>query len=257
MRPFVKHRGGWQDPTMSDIPSCVRVVQARATQGAPGSLIGKLQQECAGQTVQIMHIKIRLLLGAVALLAATPLSAIPKGDEPIAVPRTIRHGIDFVYVDPQMSTVAKPRQRPQNWLQRMLNVDPSAGSNQMYAPNPLFVELARGLQQYRTTWGQLPQVIVPGGAALKRGSTGKRMDLLRTCLGLSPGGGYDEQLFQSVASYQGVHGLGPVDGVAGKSTIASLNQGAAYYSRRIAINLERTYRLPTTRTFYRYVDGAA
>ena len=31
------------------------------------------------------------------------------------------------------------------------------------------------------------------GAALKRGSTGKRVDLLRQRLGLSPGGGYDDE----------------------------------------------------------------
>ena len=100
---------------MSDTSSCVRVVQVRATQGTPGRLIEKLQQECAEQTAQIMDIKIRLLLGAGALLAATPVSALPqKGDEPIAVPRTVKQGIDFVYVDPQLSTVAKRRQ--QRWL---------------------------------------------------------------------------------------------------------------------------------------------
>ena len=108
-------------------------------------------------------------------MAATPLSAIPKGDEPVAVPRTIKQGIDFVYVDPQMSTVAKRRQRPQNWLQRMFSFD--SASNRRNAPNPKFIELARGLQQYRATWGRLPQVKIPAGAALKRGSTGKRVDL--------------------------------------------------------------------------------
>jgi len=206
-----------------------------------------------------MNINIRLSLGAIALLAATPVLALPRGDEPVAVPRTIKQGVDFVYVDPQMSSVAKRRQRPQNWLQRILSFD-SASSARKNAPNPKFIELARGLQQYRATWGVLPQVKIPAGAALKRGSTGKRVELLRTRLGLSPGGGYDEQLFQIVTAYQGVHGLGPVDGVAGKATIASLNRGAEHYARRIAINLERAYRLPTTRTFDRYVvvdSGAA
>jgi murein L,D-transpeptidase YcbB/YkuD len=124
----------------------------------------------------------------------------------------------------------------------------------------MFVDLARGLQQYQTTWGRLPDVRIPAGPVLKRGATGKRVDLLRTRLGLSPGGGYDEQLFQIVTSYQGVHGIGPVDGIAGKATIASLNRGADYYARRIAINVERAYRLPPARTFDRYVvvdSGAA
>ena len=63
-----------------------------------------------------------------------------------------------------------------------------------------------------------------------------------------------------VATYQTVHGLGPADGIAGKATIASLNRGSPYYARRIAINMERAYRLPPMRTFDRYVvvdSGAA
>ena len=206
-----------------------------------------------------MHKCFCLGLGTVALLAATPLSAIPKGDEPIAVPRTIRQGIDFVYVDPQMSSVARRRQRPQNWLQRVFSSD-FGSSSRRAAPNPLFVQLARGLQQYQARWGSLPQVKIPSGPTLKRGSTGKRVNLLRTRLGLTPSGGYDEGLFQLVATYQTVHGLGRADGIAGKATIASLNRGSTYYARRIAINVERAYRLPPTRAFDRYVvvdSGAA
>ena len=205
-----------------------------------------------------MRKKLHLILGAAALLAAMPLSAIPRGDEPVAVPRTIKQGIDFVYVDPQMSSVARRRQRPQNWLARIFDVGSS--SRQRNAPNPLFVDLARGLQHYQATWGRLPQAKIPAGPSLKRGSTGKRVALLRTRLGLTPAGGYDAQVAQLVTAYQGVHGLGPSDGIAGKATIASLNRGANHYARRIAINMERAYRLPTTRTFNRYVvvdSGAA
>ena len=205
-----------------------------------------------------MHKKLRLVLGAFALLATSPLPAQPRGDEPIAVPRTIKQGIDFVYVDPQMSTVARRQQRPQNWLARIFN--PDGGRRGRNAPNPLFVELARGLQQYQATWGRLPQMKIPAGAALKRGSTGSRVRLLRTRLGLPSVGGYDQQLFQVVTAYQQVHGLGTPDGIAGRATIASLNQGATYYARRIAINMERAYRLPQTGTFDRYVvvdSGAA
>ena len=201
--------------------------------------------------------KLSFALGAFALLVTTPLSAQFRGDEPVAVPRTIRQGIDFVYVDPQMSSVARKRQRPQNWLARMFNAD--SGGRQG-APNPMFVELARGLQQYQGNWGALPQVKIPAGAALKRGSTGKRVSVLRTRLGLQPGGGFDDLLFQRVAAFQQVHGLGTGDGVAGKATLAALNLGAAHYQRRIAINMERAYRLPAVRAFDRYVvvdSGAA
>lgn len=194
--------------------------------------------------------KLVIAFGAVALFAGTPAVAQvgPRGDEPVAVPRTIKQGIDFVYVDPQMSTVARRRQRPQNWLSRIFN--PAGGRRN--APNPLFVDLARGLQQYQASWGRLPQVKVPAGAVLKRGSTGKRVNLLRQRLGLAPGG-YDDRLAQAVSAYQQVHGLGRPDGVAGRATIASLNRGPEYYARRIAINMERAYRLPQTRTFNRYV----
>src|SRR5690349_21294610 len=100
-----------------------------------------------------------MVLGATALAASTPAWAQrpPRGDEPIAVPRTIKQGIDFVYVDPQMSTVARKRQRPQNWLQRILNFDFGGSASRRNAPNPLFVQLGRGLQQYQMTWGRMPQ----------------------------------------------------------------------------------------------------
>ena len=205
-----------------------------------------------------MRKKISLVLGALAMVATTPLAAQPRGDEPVAVPRTIKQGIDFVYVDPQMSTVARRRQKPRNWLARLF--DFGSSDRNRGAPNPMFDQLARGLQRYQATWGRLPQTKVPAGAVLKRGSTGKRVQLLRTRLGLSPSGGYDEQLFQAVSSYQAVHGLEPIDGIAGRGTIGSLNRGALHYARRIAINMERAYRLPQTRAFDRYVvvdSGAA
>ena len=200
--------------------------------------------------------KLALILGALAMVGTTPGLAQPRGDEPIAVPRAIKQGIDFVYVDPQMKNVAR-KQKPRNWLARLFSF---GESDRRGAPNPMFDQLARGLNQYQATWGRLPQTKIPAGAALKRGSTGKRVSLLRTRLGLSPNGGFDDQLFSAVSAYQTVHGLGPADGIAGRQTIASLNRGAIHYARRIAINMERAYRLPAIRAFDRYVvvdSGAA
>jgi len=200
-----------------------------------------------------MRTTIFLVLAAATVTTATqaPAQRTPRGDEPVAVPTSIRQGIDFVYVDPQMTTVAKRRQRPQNWLQRIFN--PNAGNPNRTTPNPIFFDLGRGLQQYQATWGRMPQTKIPAGAALKRGSTGRRVSLLRTRLGLQAGGGFDEQLFQAVSNYQAVHGLGTPDGIAGRMTLASLNRGANHYARRIAINMERAYRLPAARAFDRYV----
>jgi murein L,D-transpeptidase YcbB/YkuD len=84
--------------------------------------------------------------------------------------------------------------------------------------------------------------------------------LLRKRLGLAPGGGYDRGLADIVGEYQQLHGLEPADGIAGKATIASLNRGAVYYARKLAVNVERAYRLPRTGHFRRYVlvdSGAA
>jgi murein L,D-transpeptidase YcbB/YkuD len=203
-----------------------------------------------------------MLFGAIALVATSPLPAQFRGDEPVAVPRAVRQGIDFVYVDPQMSTVARKRQRPQNWLARMFKGNGGGDNNagRQGSPNPMFLDLARGLQQYQANWGALPQTKIPAGAALKRGASGKRVALLRTRLGLAPAGGYDDMLGARVAAYQRVHGLGQGDGIAGRATIASLNLGAVHYSRRIAINMERAFRLPAVRAFNRYVvvdSGAA
>src|SRR5690606_21170710 len=81
-----------------------------------------------------MKNKFRLILGAAALLAAVPLGAQVRGDEPIAVPTSIKQGVDFVYVDPQMITVAKPRQKPRNWLQRIFG---GSREDQQSRPNPM------------------------------------------------------------------------------------------------------------------------
>lgn len=200
-----------------------------------------------------MHKKYRLIVSAVALLATTPLVAAPLGDEPIPVPHTIKQGIDFVYVDPQLNTVARRHQRPENWLLRVISFDWAFGGRRDNLPNPLFVSLGQALQQYENSWARLPQVKIPAGAALKPGSTGSRVRLLRTRLGLPAGDSFDQRLGEVVRAYQQVHGLGTPDGIAGKATIASLNRGAAYYVKRLAINTERAYRLPKTGLFPRYV----
>ena len=195
----------------------------------------------------------RLILGAAALSLAAPVTAaVPQGDEPIAVPRTVKQGIDFVYVDPNLSSVARRSQRPTNWLLRTIGFDWAFGRREN-APNPVFIHLAQGLQQYQARWGHLPQVKVPAGPVLKVGAKGKRVEALRRRLGLPAGGGFDRRLEEAVRAYQQVHGLGPADGIVGKQTIASLNRGAGYYTRRIAINMERAHRLPKTGRFNRYV----
>ena len=196
-----------------------------------------------------MRKKFSLILGAAALTAAVPLLAQPRGDEPIAVPSSIKQGVDFVYVDPDMSSVAIKQRRPRNWLRRVFG---GSRDDNRSAPNPMFLQLSDGLAQYESTWGSLPQNKVAAGGSLKVGSSGARVNQLRTRLGLAPGGGFDQALKQRVMNYQAVHAL-DADGIAGRATIASLNQGAEFYEKKIAINMERAWRLPATRAFDRYV----
>src|SRR5205085_5636891 len=109
--------------------------------------------------------------------------------------------------------------------------------------NPIYTDLRRGLMRYQQRWGDLPQTTIPAGAALKPGSTGERVAMLRERLGLPAGDSYDQALANVVKEYQGVHGL-KADGVAGGGTIDSLNRGAQYYQQLIIINMERAKRLP-------------
>jgi murein L,D-transpeptidase YcbB/YkuD len=142
----------------------------------------------------------------------------------------------------------------------MDSLDPLAPLDGPSDPNPLFFELVQGLKRYQATYGGLPQTIMAAGPVLKQGASGARVDLLRDRLGLLPGGVYDSEVVNAVMAYQAVHGLGQPDGVTGNATIASLNLGAEHYEQRIAINVERAYRLPPVSKFDRYVvvdSGAA
>ena len=84
---------------------------------------------------------------------------------------------------------------------------------------------------------------VPAGPALKPGSTGERVAVLRTRLGLPPGD------LRSGAGFggEGVPGRPRAQGrrVAGGGTIEALNRGAEYYEQLIIINMERAKRLPS------------
>ena len=194
-----------------------------------------------------LPMKLPNILVSVAFMLAAPVHAAqPLGDEPIAVPKVIKQGIDFVYVDPQVSSAAR-HQRPHNWLQRIFSSNREQGG-----PNPLFQQLADGLDRYRATWGSLPTVRIPAGPPLKLGASGTRVRLLRQRVGLPDSATYDRNLADAVSRFQYVHGIAP-DGMAGRATVAALNLGPEPFEQRIAINMERAWRLPATGKFDRYV----
>jgi len=170
--------------------------------------------------------------------------------EPIDLPPAIEQGVDMIYIDEELVPKAVH--------------DDSAGGAVSFAAwsgapvdmftsvNPIYTDLRRGLVKYQQRWGDLPQVPVPEGPALKSGMTGDRVAALRTRLGLPDGGKFDAALAAQVKEFQSVHGIKP-DGIAGAGTIEALNRGAQYYEQLIIINMERAKRLPAPEEQSRYV----
>jgi murein L,D-transpeptidase YcbB/YkuD len=170
--------------------------------------------------------------------------------EPIDLPPAIEQGVDMIYID--QSLVPKAVQR-KGFLAGLTDAAWSAAPVDLFTSvNPIYTELRRGLVKYQQTWGSLPQVQVPAGPTLKPGSTGDRVAMLRTRLGLPEGDSYDAAVAAKVKDFQAVHGLKD-DGIAGIGTVEALNRGADYYEQLIIINMERAKRLPAPEEQPKYV----
>ena len=161
--------------------------------------------------------------------------------EPIDLPPAIEQGVDMIYIDEELV----PRAVQDSGLLHDISLDAWSGApvDLFTSVNPLYTDLRRGLVKYRQRWGDLPQIPVPAGPTLKPGSTGERVALLRTRLGLAGGDKYDQALANVVKEFQSVHGV-KADGIAGAGTIQALNKGASYFEQLIMINMERAKRLP-------------
>jgi L,D-transpeptidase YcbB len=161
--------------------------------------------------------------------------------EPLDLPPAIEQGVDMIYIDEELV----PRAVQNNRLMHDISFDDWSGApvDLFVSVNPIYTDLRRGLMRYQQRWGDLPQLPVPAGPALKVGMKGERVAMLRERLGLAGGDSFDQALASAVKEYQSVHGL-KADGVAGAGTIDSLNRGARYYQQLIIINMERAKRLP-------------
>jgi murein L,D-transpeptidase YcbB/YkuD len=170
--------------------------------------------------------------------------------EPVPVPPSIQQGVDLIYVDPEIA----PALRKRDALLKEIGFDGEMGAPiDLVAPiSPIYTALRRGLSRYRADWSGLPQVQIPAGPALKAGSKGERVALLRERLGTRPGAAFDEELAKAVRLYQKVHGI-KADGIAGEGTIASLNLGAEHHERLLMLNMERARRLPGSDDRGRYI----
>ena len=178
------------------------------------------------------------------------LGATRGGLESIELPPSVEQGMDMIYIDEDL--VPRVVQDPSMMHDISFDSWSDAPVDMFVSMNPIYTELRRGLVHYRQKWGALPRIEIPAGPALKAGSKGERVDLLRTRMGLSPGGGYDSALTSIVKEYQAVHGL-KADGAAGAGTIESLNRGPQYYEQLIIINMERAKRLPSPEEQRKYV----
>jgi len=161
--------------------------------------------------------------------------------EPIDLPPAIEQGVDMIYVDQELVPHAVQDQS----MLHDISFDAWSGApvDLFVSVNPIYTDLRRGLVKYRQAWGDLPQVTIPAGPALKPASTGERVAMLRNRLGLAAGDKYDAALAAKVKEFQAVHAIKP-DGIAGAGTIEALNRGAQYYEQLIMINMERAKRLP-------------
>jgi len=170
--------------------------------------------------------------------------------EPIDLPPAIEQGVDMIYIDQELVPSAVQDQGP---FGNMSSAAWSGAPVDLFMPvNPIYTELRRGLVKYQQTWGNLPNVPVPTGPALKAGSTGERVAALRARLGLASSDKYDAALAARVKEFQSVHGI-KADGIAGAGTIEALNRGPEYFEQLIVINMERAKRLPAPQEQHKYL----
>ena len=170
--------------------------------------------------------------------------------EPIDLPPAIEQGVDMIYIDEALVPKAVHDNASTG---DMTFAAWSGGPVDFFTSvNPIYTQLRRGLVKYQQRWGDLPQVPVPEGAALKTGMTGERVAALRERLGLPAGDKFDAALAAQVKQFQAVHAIKP-DGIAGTGTVEALNRGAQYYEQVILINLERARRLPAPEEQHKYL----
>ena len=95
-----------------------------------------------------------------------PRGAQANALEPIDLPPAIEQGVDMIYIDQELVPHAVQDQGP---FANMTSAAWSGAPLDLFVPvNPIYTELRRGLVKYQQTWGNLPDIGVPAGPALKR-----------------------------------------------------------------------------------------
>ena len=194
--------------------------------------------------------RLTLILAGLCLSSPALAAVNQQPIEPIDVPPSVEQGLDMVYIDRSIAPSMEARDAQ---LHELGFEAGRAAPIDMFLPvHPLYTDLRRGLVRYEMEYGNLPQVKIPAGPALKLNSTGDRVVLLPQRLGLPDGTKFDAPLAAAVKKYQGVHGF-KADGIAGAGTVDSLNLGYKHYENVLLLNLERARRLPRTTETGRYI----
>src|SRR5688500_16901994 len=125
---------------------------------------------------------IRLLFATAALglsvgLASPALAQRPQPIEPIDLPPSVEQGVDMIYIDPEIA----PRLEDANVAMHQISFEEWAGAPlDLFLPvNPIYTDLRRGLVRYQQRWGGLPQLQIPSGPAMKLGTEGVNVAMLR------------------------------------------------------------------------------
>ena len=169
--------------------------------------------------------------------------------------RTLRRPVPVgtTYIDPNLAPSA-PSARS------ILNEAAAAPSlerhlDQVAAHNSLYAELRKGLAEWQRRWSALPRTVVPAGPVLGPASSGKRVQLLRDRLGLSPSGAFDSELAAAVQGFKAAHGL-PATPEVDAPTLNMLNLSPSTVEQRLRLNLDRARVLPASGRFV-LVDTAS
>ncbi len=164
--------------------------------------------------------------------------------------RVVQPGLDMIQIDE-----GEMPQEPEQAEDTVRHEDVSWSGAPVDLLKPIhhiYTDLRRQLVRYQRRWSSLPQIRIPEqGRELQAGASNRRVSALRQRLGLGEGS-FDSELQQHVGAFQAAHGLSAT-GKADEDTLAALNRGAAYYERRLLLNMERARRLPAPGTAQKYV----
>ena len=110
-------------------------------------------------------------------------------------------------------------------------------------PNFIEASFDKALKDYQSKWAKLPQDKLERGNLVRLGAQGQRMATINRRFGLR-GDIFTANLSDKISDYRRTHDL-PSGSHIDNILIDSLNQGAAYYINKIAINRHRAAELPS------------